>query len=291
MILVTGATGFLGEFVVKELLDKNYDFCCFVRETSDVEMLKENDIELRYGDLDNLESIKEALEGVDTLVNIASLGFGHAPNIIDACEAMNVKRGIFISTTAIFTNLNAESKKVRTAAEETIKNSNLDYTILRPTMIYGTENDRNMFRLVKFLNKIPVMPIFGPGTYLLQPVYVKDLARVIVKTLAVDVSINNDYNIPGEKPLTYNQVIESTADALGKKVFKLHIPYKLSIFLMSVYEKVFPNPVLKAEQVERLNENKDFSIKKAKEELDYEAITFSEGIAREVNRAKKLGLI
>jgi nucleoside-diphosphate-sugar epimerase len=60
---------------------------------------------------------------------------------------------------------------------------------------------------------------------------------------------------------------------------------------MSVYEKVFPNPVLKAEQVERLNENKDFSIKKAKEELDYEAITFSEGISREVNRAKKLGLI
>jgi len=291
MILVTGATGFLGEFVVKELIDKDYDFCCFVRETSDVEKLEENNIELRYGDLDNLESIKDALKGIDTLVNIASLGFGHAPNIINACEAMNVDRGIFISTTAIFTNLNADSKKVRTAAEETIKNSSIDYTILRPTMIYGTEGDRNMFRLVKFLKTFPVMPIFGPGTYLLHPVYVKDLAQVIVKTLEKDVSINNEYNIPGGEPLTYNEVIDSTARSLNKKVFKLHIPVKLSVFLMSLYEKLFSNPKLKAEQVLRLNENKDFSIKKAEDELDYEALSFPEGIEKEVTRAKEQGLI
>ena len=291
MILVTGATGFLGEFVVKELLKKNYDFCCFVRETSNVKILKEYNIELRYGDLDDLKSIKEALQDINTIVNIASLGFGHAPNIINACESMNVNRGVFISTTAIFTNLNAKSKKVRFTAERTIKNSSLDYTILRPTMIYGTENDRNMFRLVKFLNKMPIMPIFGPGTYLLQPVYVKDLARVIIKTLEINASINNDYNIPGGKALTYNQVIESTAKALDKKVFKLHIPLKLSVILMYVYEKIFANQKLKTEQVLRLNEDKDFSIKKAKNELDYEAITFPEVISKEVNRARKLGLI
>ena len=291
MILVTGATGFLGEFVVKELLKKDYEFACFVRESSDVEFLKENNIELRYGDLDNQKSIENALENVDILVNIASLGFGHAPNIIKSCENAGVNRGVFISTTAIFTNLNAESKKVRVAAEKTIKNSNIDYTIIRPTMIYGTENDRNMFRLVKFLNKYPIIPVLGPGKYLLQPVYVKDLARLIVKTLDYPVSINNEYNVPGAEPLTYNEVLDVTSSELGKKVFKLHVPLKLSVFLLNIYEKLFSNPKLTAEQALRLNENKDFAIDKAKEELDYEALSFEEGIRREISRARELGLI
>lgn len=282
MILLTGATGFLGEFVLDELVQKGYDVTCFVRKSSNIEKIKSLNVKYVYGELDDYKSICDALKGKEALINIASLGFGHAPNIINACEEMGVKRSIFVSTTGIFTKLNPDSKGIRLAAEKLIKESGLDYTIIRPTMIYGTSKDRNMWRLVQYLKRLPVLPILGSGKYLQQPVYVKDLANVIVSAYEKKVSVKKAYNISGAKPLTYNDVIDTTGKALGKKVVKVHIPMKLSYNLLKVYEKTTKNPKLKAEQVLRLNENKDFSYEDAKRDLGYKPLSFEEGIKLEI---------
>jgi nucleoside-diphosphate-sugar epimerase len=124
--------------------------------------------------------LTSALRGVDALVNIASLGFGHAESILRSAKEAGVKRGIFISTTAIFTQLNAGSKSMRLAAEEAIQASGLDYTILRPTMIYGSPRDRNMWRLIRLLRVTPIMPIFGDGESLQQPIFVDDVAQAVL---------------------------------------------------------------------------------------------------------------
>ncbi|PTL37908.1 NAD-dependent epimerase/dehydratase family protein [Alkalicoccus saliphilus] len=283
MILLTGATGFLGEFVLKELLKNNYDVTCFVRKTSDLTLIKELNVEYTYGELDDYRSICGALEGKEALINIASLGFGHAPNIVKAAEEMNVKRAIFVSTTGIFTKLNPDSKGIRLEAEKLIKESKLDYTIIRPTMIYGTPKDRNMWRLVKYIKKLRVIPVLGDGTYLQQPVQVEDLAFAIVKAYERPVSVNKSYNVSGAEAITFNEVIDVTAEALGKKVVTIHIPMKLSYRLLTAYEKVSKNPKLKAEQVLRLNENKDFSHEEAKQDLNYHPLSFEEGIKQEIN--------
>lgn len=281
MILLTGATGFLGEFVLKELLDKGYEVTCFVRKTSNLNSVNKLNAKYIYGELDDYMSICKALEGKDTLINIASLGFGHAPNIVNACKHMDVKRAIFISTTGVFTKLNPDSKGIRLEAERLIKESGLEYTLIRPTMIYGTPRDRNMWRLVKYLNKFRILPILGDGTYLQQPVFVKDLAVTIVKAYESAVSKRKAYNISGAKALTYNEVVDITAKALGKKVIKIHIPMKLSYHMLKVYEKISKSPKLKAEQVLRLNENKDFSHKEAEVDLGYNPLSFEEGIKLE----------
>lgn len=282
MILLTGSTGFLGEFVLKELVKRGYEVACFVRRTSNVDEINKLKVKYVYGELDDYKSICEALKGKHALINIASLGFGHAPSIIKACEEMNVKRAIFVSTTGIFTKLNPDSKGIRLEAERLIKESSLDYTIIRPTMIYGTPRDRNMWRLVKYLRRLPVLPILGDGTYLQQPVYVKDLASAIVSAYENSISIKKAYNISGEKALTYNEVVDITAKALGKKVIKLHVPMKLSHSLLKVYEKISKKPMLKAEQVLRLNEDKDFSYEEAKRDFNYKPLSFEEGIRREI---------
>jgi nucleoside-diphosphate-sugar epimerase len=282
MILLTGATGFLGEFVLDELVRRGHDVTCFVRRTSNIEKLERLNVKYEFGDFDDYNSICEALKGKKVLINIASLGFGHAPNIVNACQEIGVKRSIFISTTGIFTKLNPDSKSVRLVAEEKIKESDLDYTIIRPTMIYGTPKDRNMWRLVKYLKRLPVLPILGPGTYLQQPVYVNDLADVIVNAFEKNVSIKKAYNISGAEPLTYNEVVDITGKVLGKKVLKIHIPVKLSYNLLKVYEKVSKNPKLKAEQVLRLNEDKDFSYEEAMRELEYKPLSFQKGITLEI---------
>lgn len=291
MILLTGSTGFTGQYVLDLLLEKGYEVTCFVRKSSNIDKLKGKNIKIAYGDLGDYESLLAALKGADTLINIASLGFGHAPNIVKACRESGVKRAIFISTTAIFTSLNAESKKIRLEAESLIKASDLDYTILRPTMIYGTHEDRNMCRLISFLSKFPVIPVMGNGKCLQQPVYVKDVAQAVLLALENPVSIKKEYNIAGAKELAYNEVIDITAGFLNKKVIKIHIPLSLCLLFFSVYEKLSSKPKLKKEQALRLNENKNFSIEKAKAELGYSALSFEEGISLEIEEMRKANFV
>lgn len=282
MILLTGATGFLGGYVLEELIRRGHEVTCFVRETSNLEKIKQLNVPYIFGELDDHESICNALKDKEALINIASLGFGHASNIVNACREMNINRAVFISTTGVFTKLNPDSKGIRLEAERLIKESSLDYTIIRPTMIYGTPKDRNMWRLVKYLKKLPILPILGNGTYLQQPVYVKDLAWAVVSAYETDKSIKKDYNISGLEALTYNEVVDVTGKALGKKVLKIHVPMKLSYGLLKLYEKLSSKPKLKAEQVLRLNENKDFSHKEAAKDFGYKPKSFEEGIELEI---------
>lgn len=282
MILLTGATGFLGGYVLEELVKRGHKVTCFVRKTSNLDKIKELNVPYIFGELDDYESICNALKDKEALINIASLGFGHAPNIMNACREMNINRAVFISTTGIFTKLNPDSKGIRLEAERLIKESGLDYTIIRPTMIYGTPKDRNMWRLVKYLKRIPVLPILGNGRYLQQPVYVKDLAWAVVSAYETDKSIKKAYNISGLKALTYNEVVDVTGKALGKKVFKIHVPMNVSYSLLKIYEKISNKPKLKAEQVLRLNENKDFSHEEATKDFGYKPISFEDGIRLEI---------
>jgi uncharacterized protein YbjT (DUF2867 family) len=163
-ILVTGATGFTGSIVVPLLLEKGWEVACFVRETSETSCLPTAKVELRVGDLNNKNSLIKALEDRDVLVNIASLGFGIASNVVDGAKESGVERALFFSTTSIYTTLNPESKAIRLEAERLIKESGVPYSIIRPTMIYGSSRDRNLCKFIKFIPVLPRLWKWGVST-------------------------------------------------------------------------------------------------------------------------------
>lgn len=283
-VLVTGGTGFTGSRLIPLLLQNGIQVRALVRPTSDRSPLSALRVEWATGDLANAESFTAALRGVDALVNIASLGFGHAESIVRSAKEAGVKRGIFISTTAIFTQLNAGSKSIRLAAEEAIQASGLDYTILRPTMIYGSPRDRNMWRLIRLLRITPIMPIFGDGESLQQPIFVDDVAQAVLLALKNDITIGKSYNIAGKTPLTYNKVIDTVASALGKRVWKLHLPYMSIVRILQFTERIGIRLPIKAEQVLRLNENKAFLYADAQRDFGFTSRSFDEGIQIELKR-------
>ena len=282
-VLVTGATGFTGSRLVPLLIKNGFQVRVFVRPTSDRSPLSALKVEWATGDFADPDSFTSALRGVDALVNIASLGFGHAESILKSMKEAGVKRGLFISTTAIFTQLNAGSKSVRLAAEEAIQASRLDYTILRPTMIYGSKRDRNMWRLIRLLRITPVMPIFGDGESLQQPIFVDDVAGAVLLALQTDATIGKSYNIAGKTPLTYNQVIDTVASTLGKRVWKLHLPYMPIVRMLQFTERMKLRLPIKAEQVLRLNENKAFSYEEAQRDFGFSPRSFEDGIRAEMS--------
>jgi nucleoside-diphosphate-sugar epimerase len=280
-VFVTGATGFTGSRVVPLLLKSGYEVRCLYRTSSDRSILSLPEIEWAAGDLSDTSALTAAMQGTDVLVNVASLGFGHAESIVSAAQKAGIQRAIFISTTAIFTRLNARSKTVRVAAELAIETSGLKYTILRPTMIYGSPRDRNMWRLIRFIHYSPIVPIFGDGKYLQQPIHVDDVAQAVVSCLSNDRTIGKSFNIAGKYPLAYNEVVDTIARQLNKRVWKIHIPSKPVVSLLGLFERLrIPFPI-KAEQVLRLNENKDFSYSEAQRDFEFGPLSFEEGIRRE----------
>lgn len=280
-IFVTGATGFTGSRVVPLLLKNGFEVRCLYRASSDRSPLNGLKIEWALGDVADTESLTSAMQGTDALVNIASLGFGHADSIIRAAKDAGIKRAIFISTTAIFTRLNASSKKVRVAAELAIETSGLKYTILRPTMIYGSPRDRNMWRLIRFMRLSPIVPVFGDGKYLQQPIFVDDVAAAVLSCLQSEATIGKSYNIAGAHPLTYNEVIDTIAKALNRQIWKFYIPSSLVISLLRLFERIHIPLPIKSEQVLRLNEDKNFNYVEAQRDFGFTPLSFEEGISIE----------
>jgi nucleoside-diphosphate-sugar epimerase len=140
-----------------------------------------------------------------------------------------------------------------------------------------------MWRQIRFMRYSRVIPIFGDGKYLQQPIYVDDVALAIVSCLSNDKTIGKSYNIAGKYPLTYNEVIDTIAKQMNKRVWKLHVPSKPVVSLLKLFERMrIPFPI-KAEQVLRLNENKDFSYAEAQKDFGFNPLAFEEGIGLDLD--------
>jgi uncharacterized protein YbjT (DUF2867 family) len=292
-VLVTGATGFTGGYVVKELLrfPEMFDVVCFVRSVAKAGArgLYAEAVRVAAGSFEAPESLAKALRGVDLLVNVASLGFGHAPAIIEACRLSGLRRALFVSTTSIYTKLEPASKPMRLRAEESIRESGLAYTILRPTMIFGDPGDRNIWRLVRWLDRVPALAVPGGGSCLVQPVYVVDLARAIVAAIRTDATIGRDYDVAGRDAVSFRELVEMAARLLGKRVFLLPMPVNPVVSALGMLQRLGLRSPITAEQILRLNEDKAFPIDEAVRDFGYDPIPLEEALRREIAYLTKVG--
>jgi nucleoside-diphosphate-sugar epimerase len=267
------------------LLKNGYQVRGLHRPTSDRSSLLGDlpEIEWVEGDLSDSRVLASAMHGTDALINLVSLGFGHADPVIRAAQEAGIRRALFIGSTAIFTRLDAKSKKIRVEAELAIEASGLQYTLLRPTMIYGSPRDRNMWRLIRFMRFSPVVPVFGDGNYLQQPIHVDDVAQAVVSCLSSAQTVCKSYNIAGLHPLTYNEVIDTIARQMNRQVRVLHVPFRPVVSTLALFERLrLPTPI-KAEQILRLNEDKSFRYEDAQRDFGFRPLTFEEGIKLELN--------
>jgi len=280
---VTGGSGFLGTHVVSLLAAGGFEVTALARSVQAADKVTAAGARAVAGDLDDPASIDAAFSasGAEALVNLASLGFGHAPAIVAAAEEAGMRRAVFVSTTAVTTTLDSRSKGVRLAAEDTVRASSLDWTILRPTMIYGSVGDRNMGRLLRLVRRTPMVPLPGGGRRLQQPVHVDDLAMAVVAALTAPAAVGRVYDIAGPEPLTLRQVVVQAGDAVGRTPRLVDVPLAPMIVLTRLYERLAPSPRLKVEQLQRLAEDKVFDIGPARLDLGFEPRSFAVGIREE----------
>ncbi|MGO9162028.1 MAG: SDR family oxidoreductase [Streptosporangiaceae bacterium] len=281
-LLVTGGSGFLGRYVLREAARRRHETVALARSEAAAALVAGRGAQPLDGDLDQPDALPAIFASArcDVLVNLASLGFGHAPAIVAAAEHAGLKRGVFVSTTAITTTLPAPTKRIRLAAEEEIRSSGLDWTILRPTMIYGAPGDRNLSRLLALLTRAPVLPVPG-RRHLQQPVHASDLAEAVLAAAERSAAAGQSYDVAGPVPLTFDELLRISARAVGSTTRFVPVPLAPLIALARCYEQLSQHPRIKAEQLERLAEDKAFRIDDAVRDLDYAPRPFEDGIALE----------
>jgi nucleoside-diphosphate-sugar epimerase len=206
---------------------------------------------------------------------------------VAAARAAALDRAIFVSTTAVTTALPARSKLVRLAAEDQIRQSGLKWTILRPTMIYGAPGDRNLSRLLALLRRIPVLPVPGGGRHLQQPVHVADVADAVLNAVERPAAAGMSYDVAGPEPFRFDELLRISARAVGSRTRLVPVPLSPLVTAAQCYELLSARPRIRAEQLQRLAEDKAFVIDDAARDLDYAPRPFTDGILAE---ARTLGL-
>ncbi len=274
MIFVAGATGYTGRFVVEALLAAGESVRCLVRKTSRTEGLER--VTLVPGDLERPEGLEEALEGAGAVVSAAHVRY--APALISACERAGVKRAVFLSSTWRFSRFRTPEVASVIAGEAAAEASRLEATLLRPTMIYGPGDDRNISRMRDYLRRRRVVPIFGSGERLVQPVYVADVAEAVAAVLDRSGTVGKAYEIAGKSPLVYTKLIDTLCRALGRTVLKVYLPISLSLPLVKLYGWASKTPRITPDQVRRMGEDRAFDISDAERDLGYAPRGFEEGV-------------
>ncbi len=287
-LLVVGGSGFPGRYV-RTMASCGYQVQALARSPAAARTVAACGALPLPGDLDDARRLDEAFATArcEALVCLASLGYGHGPAIVAAAEEAGIGRAVFVSTTAVTTTLHPPTKQVRLAAEQQIRGCGLDWTILRPTMIYGAAGDRNLSRLLRLLSRSPVLPVPAVGQCLHQPVHVADVAAAVLAAVQRSAAIGSLYNVAGPVPLSFAELLCICARAVGSRSRLVPVPLASLVLLARGYEVLSHHPRIRPEQLRRLAEDKAFAIDDTIRDLGYAPRPFASGIGEE---ARLLGL-
>lgn len=284
-----GSTSGTGHAVLLRLVSKigTDHLICLVRADSNISPHKQLGVQCVQADITEPTSFEQLLDSNTVYIDMTHPKHYHRS--LEVVMNRGVERAYFVTTTGIFSSYNHLSD-IYKINEDKIRQSGLVYTILRPSMIYGHARDRNMSRLIRFLKRYPVYPLFNGGESLMQPVFFEDLADGIVNAINEKNTENKEYNLCGPESIRYRKLIETIVVALGVKTKLINIPSSIAIIGARV-GSLIPGFPITVEQVLRLQEDKVFDILKAVSELNYVPRTFKDGIELEIQVLQELDLL
>jgi uncharacterized protein YbjT (DUF2867 family) len=257
MILLTGATGYIGNRVLQAISHKNLHVRCLVRKSASSQ---NQNITYMTGDVLDYNSLLCATAGVDTVYYFIHM-MGNQPigeqkkfdeldrlainNMVRACRENGVKRIIHLTGMRNPQEKLSHHLESRKEVEDIIRNSGIDYTIFRASIIIG-KGGAAFDILDTVVGKFAIIPIFGWENTRVQPIYIDDVIRYLVECLDKKETINRCYDIGCSKVLTYKELIQQYAQQRGLKKKYIRIPgnwHWLSAMVIGKLSPVNPNVV------------------------------------------------
>jgi nucleoside-diphosphate-sugar epimerase len=278
VILITGATGYTGRFLVARLLGAGEQVRCLVRPTSNRASLDTLGVEICLGDLERPGTLVPAFAGAEVALHLAHVRYTRS---VLAAAGPELRRVVVVSSMRRFSRVPSRSVDEVIAGEESALEAGPRVVLLRPTMIYGPGDDRNLSRLAGFLRRYRWFPVFGQGRALQQPVHVEDVVAAIMAAAVRPEAAGRQYTLAGQRAVTYDQLVDLIAAAVGVRPVKVHLPVPLVLALARLLPAAAGRRLgLEPEQVRRLQEDKSCSIAAAAADLGFAPVDLVEGLRR-----------
>lgn len=253
MILITGASGFVASHLIPRLQKDGLRLRCLVTNQAEGARIKAPGAELAIGNVTDVDSLRAALDGVDTVIHLVAIirenkratfrevNVIGTKNMVNAAREAGVKRFIHMGILGASADPRYTYLHSKWLGMEAVKNSGLDYSILQPSVMFG-EGAGFIASLVRSVNMVPfIVPIAGDGKSRLQPIWVGDVVSCILKMVAGEKS-GQSCPVGGPEIMTYENMLNQLLRAMGKKKFKIKVPRPLMLPAVAVMDKLLSNP-------------------------------------------------
>ena len=241
-VFVTGATGFVGRAVIHALRAEGYVVRCLVRRGSERSLQGLGAVERVEGDVLVRQGLEDEIAGCQAAIHLVGIIREHpqhgatfenvhtqgTQNVLDAAATAGVRRFLHMSALGARPGARARYHQTKWAAEEAVRGSGLNWTIFRPSIIYGRE-DEFVTLLARMVRKLPLVPVIGSGRQRLQPVPVEHVAEGFARALARPASEKQTYEVCGPDAVTMLELLDLIGRAQGRRgrVRKINIPLGL----------------------------------------------------------------
>ena len=257
--VVTGAFGYTGKYIAQRLLDQGETVRSLTRNPQSFSPFGDR-VERHPLDFDDSDQLARSLEGADTLYNTFWIRFSRGAvdhdlavrntmNLVDAAVAAGVRRIVHISITGASDDSPLPYFRGKGLAENYIRNSGLEYSIIRPTVIFGAE-DILINNIAWFLRRFPVFPVAGRGNYPLQPVFVDDVSRLAVESASAEGHIAID--AVGPETFTFKELVLQIRRTTGGRALVVSLPPPLVLASARMMGLAVRDVVLTREEIEGL---------------------------------------
>lgn len=283
MILVTGGSGVMGSVLVRELHKKGgLVRVCVAPGDPFVSRISDTAADIWYADITKKVSLAGICKGIKTIYHLAAvIVSGDARefdrvntegtrNIVEEAQWAGVKHFIFVSSASVTYPAPTPYSLSKQKAEAIVKYSGLNYTIIRPTLVYGERGGLEFDMYLDYLKKFPVVPFIGDGRALKRPVYVGDVIAGLVAVYGKKKTYKKIYNFSGAEALSILQFSRLCLDLLGmgnKRIFS--IPVGLCMVIARIMARVMKNPPLKWQVIAGITQGANLDPASAMEDLGY----------------------
>ena len=293
MILVTGGTGFVGPKIVHALRAEDRPVRALVRNAASrsAQTLASWGVELAQGDMTDRESLRRAVDGCETVVDLVALVRGSPEtyervmirgtrDLVDAAKAAGVRR--FVLMSALGTHERSRDLtpyfRAKWDEEQAVKESGIEHTIFRPSFVFGPDGGV-LAILIRQVRWSPVCPIVG--TRRMQPIWGEDVGAYFAQSLATSAAANRTFEIAGPEAVTWDELYDRVTRVLGKRRLTFHMPIGLARAGAAVVERLPGNFPLSRDALTMLEfEDNVTDIGPAVEALGIQPLGLTEQIRR-----------
>ncbi len=237
-VALFGATGFVGNYLVRALLDAGHETSVLVRPGSEQKLAQADRCRVTKGDIGSVDAIRDTLDGCDAVIyNIGLLKefprrgitfeeahFTGVQRVVESSQDAGVRRFILMSANGV-KSPGTPYQETKYRAEEFLKGSDLDWTIFQPSVIFGDSRGTQEFshQLYSELVKPPVPAVAFPGVEM-SPVFIDDVVDAFVNALGDPDTVGKTYALGGPDVLTWKEMVQRVAAAAARDKWFVTMP-------------------------------------------------------------------